>query len=62
MANFPQMITGKHYYDPDVTAIVVIFIYQYLVVTKLDDTCIVVVANQPKKPVKQGARREAGVG
>jgi len=26
--------------------------YQYLVATKLVDTCIVVVANQPKKPVK----------
>ena len=38
------------------------FMYQYLVVTKLVDTCIVVVANQPKKPVKQGARRDAGVG
>jgi len=38
------------------------FMYQYLVATKLVDTCIVVVANQPKKPVKQGARRDAGVG
>jgi len=34
------------------TAIVAIFMYQYLVATKLVDTCIVVVANQPKKPVK----------
>ena len=39
-----------------------IFMYQYLVATKLVDTCIVVVANQPKKPVKQGARQDAGVG
>ena len=37
------------------------FMYQYLVVTKLLDTCIVVVANHPKKPVKQGARQDAGV-
>ena len=44
------------------TAIVAIFIYQYLVVTKLVHKCIVAVANQPKKPVKQGARRDAGVG
>jgi len=38
------------------------FMYQYLGVTKLVDTCIVVVANQPKKPIKQGACRDAGVG
>jgi len=38
------------------------FMYQYLVATKLVDTSIVVVANQPKKQVKQGARRDAGVG
>ena len=45
-----------------IPAIMVIFMYQYLVVTKLVDTCIVVVANQPKKPIKQGARWDAGVG
>ena len=44
------------------TALVVNIMYQYMVVAKLVDTCIVVVANQPKKPVKQGARRDAGVG
>ena len=43
-------------------ALVVNIMYQYLVATKLVDTSIVVVANHPKKPVKQGARRDAGVG
>jgi len=44
------------------TALVVNIMYQYLVATKLVDTSIVVVANHPKKPVKQGARWDAGVG
>jgi hypothetical protein len=44
------------------TSVYATIMYQYLVPTKLVDTCIVVVANQPKKPVIQGAHRDAGVG
>jgi len=36
--------------------------YQYLVATKLVDTCIVVVSNQPKKGCKTGFHRGAMVG
>ena len=57
-----SFLTMRFWRVEEDTALVVNIMYQYMVVAKLVDTCIVVVANQPKKPIKQGARQDARVG